>query len=113
MKRALWSSLLVSSLVVPSAVEAARRPARLGALAERIAVEAETNGDRRANALSGRLGNGVRRRGGQDLVPVLVEPMAGVATDALDEDFIRRLGGQIDARSRRLARVLLPATSIR
>jgi hypothetical protein len=93
MKRAVWSTLLLSSLVAPSAADAALRPARFGALAERLAVEAETNGDRRANALSGRLGNGVRRRGGQDLVPVLIEPMAGVATDTLDEDFIRRLGG--------------------
>ena len=113
MKRALWSTLLVSSLVVPSAAQAARRPARLGALAERIAVEAETNGDRGANALSGRVGNGVRRRGGQDLVPILLEPTDGVATGALDEGFIRRLGGQIDARSRRLVRVLVPASSIR
>jgi hypothetical protein len=105
--------VMALSLALPCAAEAARRPARLGGLAERIAVEAETRGEGEAQNLAAGLGLSLRRRGGVDLVPVLLEPVAGVAPAALNDAFVRQLGGVVDARSRRAVRVLVPASSVR
>lgn len=105
--------VMAMTLLLPCAAEAGRRSARMGGLAERIAVEAETRGERDAQNFATRLGMSLRRRGGQDLVPVLLEPIAGVSPANLDEGFIRQLGGYLDAHSRRYARALVPAASLR
>ena len=101
--------LLACTTCAPSLAAAGR----FGGHAERIAVEAETRGEASANAMAEQSGAKLRRRGGRDLVPVVIEPVAGVSPAALDEAFVRRLGGVVDARSRDRARVLVPATALR
>jgi hypothetical protein len=100
----------------PCAAAAAPRqggPRRMGGFVERLAQEAETRGERSAHALAAGLGLGVRRRGGQDLVPVVLEPAAGVRAAEIDAAFIERLGGVVDARSRDFVRALVPAGALR
>ena len=102
-------ALLGCAVLAPSLAHAGR----FGGQAERIAVEAETRGEASANVMAEQSGAKLRRRGGRDLVPVIIEPNAGVTPAALDEAFVRRLGGVVDARSRDRARVLVPASALR
>lgn len=114
--RTLRMALLGAAAVsVAGVAEGAGKVAqgRLGGLAERIAAVAESSGERAASELSARLGLRVRRQGGQDLVPLIIEPRAGLATAEVDAGFVTRLGGLVDARSRSYVRALVPAGAVR
>lgn len=95
-----------------SGAPAARR-ARIGGHFEALASTAEARGEAAAVEQARGLGLKLRVRGGQTLIPVILEPAPGLTPNDLNDVSITNLGGFLDARSRHYVRALAPAGALR
>ena len=95
-----------------SGAPAARR-ARSGGHFEALASTAEARGEAAAVEQARGLGLKLRVRGGQTLIPVILEPAPGLTPNDLNDVSITNLGGFLDARSRHYVRALAPASALR
>ncbi|MSP72007.1 MAG: hypothetical protein EXR76_07485 [Myxococcales bacterium] len=91
----------------------AARRARIGGHFEALASTAEARGEAAAVEQARGLGLKLRVRGGQTLIPVILEPAPGLTPNDLNDVSITNLGGLLDARSRHYVRALVPAGALR
>ncbi len=89
-----------------------RQLANIGPFLKRVLRERRTRGDAHALDLVGKRGLRLRRRGAQQLVPVILEPRDTLGTESVDLQRITELGGQVDAVSRSYILVLVPLGKI-